>query len=148
MCNLSNTKIRARFSIGKKCVFTNFSREISFSEALCLRKLVIMLWFHNFFKCIYHGIRKKLKKILNCCLILFIYLFIIIIWYRRLLVIHFIHICIYMSIPTSQFITPPQPPSAAFSPWCPYICSLHLCLNFCPANQFICTIILGSTYMR
>uniref|UniRef100_A0A8C9AXY8 Voltage-dependent anion-selective channel protein 3 n=1 Tax=Phocoena sinus TaxID=42100 RepID=A0A8C9AXY8_PHOSS len=25
--------------------------------------------------------------------------------------------------------------------------SLHLCLNFCPANLFICTIFLGSTYM-
>ena len=29
-----------------------------------------------------------------------------------------------------------------------YVCSLHLCLNFCPANQFICTIFLVSTYMR
>ena len=39
-------------------------------------------------------------------------------------------------------------PPAAFPPWCAYICSLHLCLYFCPANGFICTIFLGSTYMR
>ena len=38
--------------------------------------------------------------------------------------------------------------TAVFPPCCPYICSLHLCLNFCPANRFICTISLGSTYMR
>ena len=37
---------------------------------------------------------------------------------------------------------------ATFPPWCPYVCSLHLCLYFYPANQFICTIFLGSTYMR
>ena len=28
-----------------------------------------------------------------------------------------------------------------FSPWQPYICSLHLCLYFCFANKFICTIL-------
>ena len=60
---------------------------------------------------------------------------------RFLLVIHFIHISDYLSIPISQFITPPPPP-ATFPPWCPYVCSLHLCLNFCPANWFICTIFL------
>ena len=64
-----------------------------------------------------------------------------------LLVIHFIHISVYMSISISQFITPPPPP-ATFHPWCPYVCSLHLCLYFCPANRFICTIFLGSTYMH
>ena len=66
---------------------------------------------------------------------------------RFLLVIHFIHISVYMSIPISQFITPPPPTPAAFPPWYPYVCSLHLCLYFCPAGQFICTIFLGSTYM-
>ena len=65
---------------------------------------------------------------------------------RFLLVIHFIHISVYMSIPISQFITPPPPPPT-FPPWCPYVCSLQLCLYFCPANQFICTIFLGSTYV-
>ena len=35
-----------------------------------------------------------------------------------------------------------------FPPWCPYVCSLHLCLYFCLANQFICTIFLDSTYMH
>ena len=33
-------------------------------------------------------------------------------------------------------------------PWCPLVCSLHLCLYFCTANRFICTIFLGSTYIR
>ena len=27
-------------------------------------------------------------------------------------------------------------PTSVFPPWCPYVCSLHLCLNFCPANRF------------
>ena len=65
---------------------------------------------------------------------------------RFLLVISFIHISVYMSIPITQFITPTPP--AASPPWCPYVCSLHVCLNFCLANRFICTIFLGSTYMR
>ena len=39
-------------------------------------------------------------------------------------------------------------PTVVSPPWCPYVCSLHLCLNFCPANRFICTIFLGSTYMH
>ena len=39
-------------------------------------------------------------------------------------------------------------PATAFPPCCPYICSLHQCLYFCPENRFICTIFLGSTYMR
>ena len=69
---------------------------------------------------------------------------------RFLLVIHFIHISVHVSIPISQFITHTHTHTHpdAFPPWCPYICSLCLCLNFCPANQFICTIFLGSTYMR
>ena len=37
---------------------------------------------------------------------------------------------------------------ATFPPWCPYVCALLLCLYFCPAYRFICTIFLGSTYMR
>ena len=43
----------------------------------------------------------------------------------------------HTTIPTTPWFSPP---------WCPYVCSLHLCLNFCPANRFI--IFLGSTYMR
>ena len=36
----------------------------------------------------------------------------------------------------SQSPNPSHPPP----PWCPYICSLHLCFYFCFANRFICTI--------
>ena len=32
-------------------------------------------------------------------------------------------------------------------PVCPHMCFLHLCLNSCPGNRFICTIFLGSTYV-
>ena len=64
-------------------------------------------------------------------------LFIYYLYSRFLLVIYFIHISVCMSIPISQFI--PTPPSI-FPPWCPNVCSLHLCLHFCLANQFICTI--------
>ena len=59
-----------------------------------------------------------------------IFNFIFFLYSRFFLVIHFIHISVYMSIPISQFITPP-PPHPTFPPWCPYVCSLHLCLYFC-----------------
>ena len=56
------------------------------------------------------------------------YLNFIFLYSRFLLVTYFIHISVYMSIPISQFITsPPAPTPATFPPWCPYICSLHLC---------------------
>ena len=48
-----------------------------------------------------------------------------------------------MSIPISQFIPPPPLPS-----WCPYICSLHLCLYFCFASKIIYTIFLDSICMH
>ena len=59
---------------------------------------------------------------------------------------------LYTSVYTCKSQSPnsshhPHPP-AAFPPWCPYVCSLHLCLNIILENQFICTIFLGSTYVR
>ena len=78
----------------------------------------------------------------------FFWILFIFLYSGSLLVINFIHISVYMSNPIAQFITPPPPPPAVFLPWCPYVSSLHLCLYFCPANRFICTIFLGSTYMR
>ena len=56
--------------------------------------------------------------------------------------------CIHVNrnIPIHHTTTPA--PHTTFHPWCPYICSLHLCLNSCPENRFICTIFLGSTYMH
>ena len=35
-----------------------------------------------------------------------------------------------------------------FLPWCPYICSLCLCLYFSFANRFTCIIFLDSAYMH
>ena len=48
-----------------------------------------------------------------------------------LLIIYFIHSIssVYMSIPISQFLYP------LFLPWYPYVCSPHLCLYFCFANN-------------
>ena len=57
---------------------------------------------------------------------LFEFHFIYFLYSRFLLVIYFIHISIYTSIPISQFITPPPPRPATFPPWYPYVCSLHL----------------------
>ena len=76
--------------------------------------------------------------------ILFIFL------YRRFLfVIYFIHISVYIcqsQSPNSSHHY--HPPPTTFPHWCPYVCSLHLCLYFCLANWFICTIFVGSTCMR
>ena len=56
-------------------------------------------------------------------LILFIFL------YRRfLLVIHFIHISVYMSIPISQFITPP-PPTPPLFPLGVHTFVLYICVS-------------------
>ena len=57
------------------------------------------------------------------------------------------HQCIQV-IPSLPIHHTTTPTPTTFPPWCPYVCSLHLCLSFCPANRFICTTFLGSTYMR
>ena len=41
----------------------------------------------------------------------------------------------------------PNSSHSPFSPWCPYVCSLYLCLYFCFADRFICTIFLDSTFV-
>ena len=88
-----------------------------------------------------------IKIISNCSLVTLHFLFL-------LLFLNFNQSSIlYTSVYTCHSQSPNsshhQPhPLAAFPPWCPYVCSLHLCLNFCSANRFICTIFLGSTYMR
>ena len=38
-------------------------------------------------------------------------------------------------------------PCPALPPWCPYVSSLHLCLYFCLANGFICTILWSNVYL-
>ena len=70
---------------------------------------------------------------------IFEFYFIYFLYSMFLLVIYFIHISVYMSIPVSQFITPPPHPPAAFPPWCSYVCSLHLCLYFCFVNKIVYT---------
>ena len=84
------------------------------------------------------------------CFFLLFHFLVFFFFYMRynlfLLVIYFIHISVYMSIPISQFIPPPTRP--AFPPWYPFVYSLHLCLYFCLENGFICIIFLDSTYMR
>ena len=107
---------------------------------VCLLYFFLSSSLHFFFVCVWVVVFFFFFEFLNFILFIFLYS-------RFLLVIHFIHISVYMSIPIAQFITPPPHPPVAFPPLCPYVCSLHLCLNFCPANQFICTIFLGSTYM-
>ena len=83
----------------------------------------------------------KKNFFLNFILFIFLYS-------RFLLVINFIHISVYMSIPVAQFITPPPPPLHHFPP----LVSIRLfstsVSQFLPANWIICTIFLGSTYMR
>ena len=49
-----------------------------------------------------------------CFSCLFVFLCLFFISFFFLLVIHFTHISVYMSIPIAQFITPPPPPPATF----------------------------------
>ena len=37
-------------------------------------------------------------------------------------------------------------PTPSFLLWCPYVCSLHLCLYLCFSDKIIYTIFLDSTY--
>ena len=57
-----------------------------------------------------------------------------------LLLMYFIHISVYMTVPISQFITPPP----AF-PLGVHMFVLYIRLYFCLANWFICTIFLDFT---
>ena len=53
--------------------------------------------------------------------------FIVFLYSRFLLVIHFIHISVYMSIPISEFITPPNPPP--HSPLGVHTFVLYICVS-------------------
>ena len=61
----------------------------------------------------------------------FIYLFFefYFLYCRFLLVIHFIHISVYMSIPISQFITPQPPPTLPLSLLGVHIFVLYICVS-------------------
>ena len=86
-----------------------------------------------------------------CCMchIKSLLFFLIYFFIQQVLISHpfYTHQCIHVN-PNLPIHPTATPPPTTFPPWCPYVCSLHLCLNFCPANRFICTIFLGSTYMR
>ena len=57
------------------------------------------------------------------------------------ILLHSIH-SVYVSVSISQSIPTLIPP------WHPYVCSLCLCLYFCFAHKFICTIFQDSTNMH
>ena len=76
--------------------------------------------------------------------ILFIYLFIYTAGSYQLSILYtLVYICQSQSPNSSHHHSTPTFPSR-----CPYVGSLHLCLYFCLANRFICTIFLDSTYMH
>ena len=81
-------------------------------------------------------------KLLSWIFLNFI-LFIYFLYSRFLLVIYFIRISVYMSIPISQFIPPPPP---SLSPLGVHTFVLYICVYFCLANWFISTIFLNSKY--
>ena len=71
-------------------------------------------------------------KFLNLILLIFLYS-------RFLLVIHFIHISVYLSIPIAQFITPPSPSSHCFPPLvsiCLFSTSVSLFLPCKPVHLY------------
>ena len=78
----------------------------------------ILMWLCHIF------LRLHIRKLIKCLLTVFYFslcFFIILIFFfffhsRFLLVIYFIHISVYMSIPISQFI-PPIPPPPGFPLW-------------------------------
>ena len=58
----------------------------------------------------------SLQNTLSYFFLIFKFYFIYILYSRFLLVINFIHISVYMSIPITQFITPPYPTPHGFPP--------------------------------
>ena len=80
--------------------------------------------------------------------IYFEFLNFIFLYSRFLLVIYFIHISVYMSIPISQFI-PPPPPTLPLSPLGVHTFILYIWVSITALQTgFIHTTFLGSTYMR
>ena len=67
------------------------------------------------------------KENLKCLGSTFFFLFCIFLYSTFLLVIHFTHISVYMSIPISQFIPPPPPPS--LSPLGVHTFVLYICVS-------------------
>ena len=54
-------------------------------------------------------------------------------------------VCVGPGLPFHHTTTHP-PPLPRFPPWCPCVCSLHLCLYFCPANQTVDSLMIVLIY--
>ena len=77
-------------------------------------------------------------KVISFFFVLNFWILLIFLYSRFFLVIHFIHISVYMSIPISQFITPP-PPASRFPPLvsiCLFSTSLSLFLPCKPVHLY------------
>ena len=68
------------------------------------------------------------REVPNNCSFFFCILFIFL-YSKFLLVIYFIHVGVYMSIPISQFIPPPPPPATPLSPLGVHTFVLYICVS-------------------
>ena len=103
-----NTFFGQNFSLFKNDLKTMKSSS-SFFWPQTLKKYYLFLFFLNYFY----------------------YFYFYFLYSRFLLVIHFIHISVYMSIPIAQFSTPPPPPLCCFP------CLVSIRLFFASVSQFL-----------
>ena len=97
--------------------------KISFNFSFLKKKLPFLL--NSFFKNLFQFLLRKVLRTFFFNFILFIFLY-----SRFLLVIHFIHISVYMSIPISQFIPPPPPTTPLpLSPLGVHTFFLYICVS-------------------
>ena len=89
------------------------SHLVPFVSTLILFISLIYLSLFNCFVVIFYFLLLKIFFDLNFILFIFI---------QQVLIIYFIHISVYMSIPISQFITPPPPPPTPRFPALVSIC--------------------------
>ena len=90
------------------------------------KQQIYQIYFYSLFYILYFHLSTLwffypfiLPSVGSCFVFVFVFNFTVLftfLYSRFLLVINFIHISVYMSIPISQFITPPPPPSRHFPP--------------------------------
>ena len=80
---------------------------------LCVVNIFLCLSITCLSMCIYIYLHYQFSLLGFFCFFLILFIFL---YSRFLLVINFIHISVYMSIPISQFITPPSPTPHGFPP--------------------------------